>query len=229
MKNFKLLLALVFVTATIVPTVQAQIEANVALTTDYVWRGFSQNSEDPALQGGFDYSHSSGFYAGVWGANVDFGPATTELDLYLGWSTEFDSGFSIDVGAIEYTYHGGEELVGTTVQLAPGISLTSFETVDSSDLNFTEYYVGVGYAGFGITYYAGDEGDDNIEVSYGYDFESGFSVGATYGDYDAYSYYTIGASTELAGIGIDLSYWDTDVDDDDTADGRVVLTISKSF
>jgi len=48
--------------ATLAPAAQAEITANVALTTDYVWRGVSQNQEDPALQGGFDYAHDSGFY-----------------------------------------------------------------------------------------------------------------------------------------------------------------------
>jgi len=52
-----------------------EISANVALTTDYVWRGISQNQEDPALQGGFDYAHDSGFYLGAWAANVNFGGA----------------------------------------------------------------------------------------------------------------------------------------------------------
>ena len=50
----------------------AEISANVALTSDYVWRGVSQTLEDPAIQGGFDYAHDSGFAAGVWASNVDF-------------------------------------------------------------------------------------------------------------------------------------------------------------
>lgn len=187
----------------------AQVSANVAIQSDYVWRGVSQNLEDPAIQGGFDYAHDSGFYAGVWGSSVDFqGPESTELDLYAGWSTEFDSGLGVDVGIIEYTYHGDD---------------------GASDANFTEYYLGVSYAGFGVTYYVGDEGDDNVEVTYGYDFESGISFGATYADFDAYTYYQAGISGEVGGIGLDLSYWDTDIDNDDLADGTVVLTISKEF
>ena len=214
MKNsIKAISASMLAAAMIAPTAQAEISANVALTTDYVWRGISQNQEDPALQGGFDFSHESGFYAGVWAANVNFGGASTELDVYGGWAKEFESGFGVDVGIIEYTYHGSEI---------------------ADDNNFTEAYVGVSYAGFGLTYYAGDEFDDNIEISYGYDFEGpGLSIGATYGDYDSYSYYQLGLSGSFGGksdIGWDVSYWDTtDIDDLEIADGRVVLTISKEF
>jgi len=211
--SIKALSASVLAAAMFVPAAQAEISANVAIQSDYVWRGVSQNAEDPSIQGGFDYAHDSGFYVGVWGASVDFGGAeSTEGDIYIGYSTEFQSGFGIDVGAIEYTYHGQD---------------------GASDSNFTEYYAGVSYAGFGLTYYAGDEFDDNIELSYGYDFEGpGLSIAATYGDYDSYNYYQVGLSGSFGGesdIGWDVSYWDTDVDDDPSTDGRVVLTISKEF
>lgn len=202
----------------IVSTAHAEISANVAIQSDYVWRGVSQNMSDPSIQGGFDYSHESGIYAGVWGASVDFGSVeSTELDFYGGWGKEFENGVAIDLGLIEYSYHGGD---------------------NASDSNFTEAYIGVSYAGFGAKFSAGDEFDDLIEVSYGYDFESGFSLAAGYGDYDAYSYYSFGVSTELEGIGLDVSYWDTDIslgdlagdqDTYDLVDGRVVFTISKEF
>ena len=190
------------------PAAQAQVSANVAIQSDYVWRGISQNAEDPSIQGGFDYAHESGLYAGVWGASVNYGGAeSTEGDLYFGYAGETESGLGYDVGYIEYTYHGQD---------------------GASDSNFTEYYLGVSYAGFGLTYSLGDEFDDNIELSYGYDFE-GFSLAATYGDYDSYSYYQAGVSTEVGGIGLDLSYWDTDLDGIEEADGRMVFTVSKSF
>jgi hypothetical protein len=52
-------------------TVSAGISGNITLTSDYIWRGVSQTTGDPALQGGVAYSHENGFYAGVWGSNVD--------------------------------------------------------------------------------------------------------------------------------------------------------------
>ncbi len=242
MKNLKILsgslAAIILATSAMVPTVaQAQIEANVALTTDYVWRGVSQNNEDPALQGGFDYAHSSGFYAGVWGSNVDFvGPASLELDLYAGWTYEFDGGIGIDIGIIEYTYHGGDD---EEVIVASDEFFVFTDVVSAGDLDFTEYYLGLSYSGFGFIYSFGDEFGDQYELSYGYDFE-GFSVAAAYGNYDVndddsdYDYYSIGASTELWGVGLDLTYYDTDSQGElnfgeDLAEGRVVFSISKAF
>jgi uncharacterized protein (TIGR02001 family) len=89
--------------------------ANVGLTTDYIFRGIAQTSHNPAIQGGIDFAHSSGFYAGVWGSNVswivDSGAVATgsvgmELDTYLGFKNTFAEDFSYDVGFVRYNYLG---------------------------------------------------------------------------------------------------------------------------
>ena len=46
--------------------------ANVGIFSDYTYRGVSQTGQEPALQGGLDWAHDIGFYAGAWGSNVDF-------------------------------------------------------------------------------------------------------------------------------------------------------------
>lgn len=77
---------------------------NVAVTSDYVFRGFSQTDEDPAIQGGVDVTFGSGFYAGAWASNVDFGDDTdAEVDIYGGYRTEA-AGFALDFGVIGYLY-----------------------------------------------------------------------------------------------------------------------------
>ncbi len=45
---------------------------NVGLFNQYIFRGLTQTNEKPALQGGLDYSHSSGFYLGTWGSNINW-------------------------------------------------------------------------------------------------------------------------------------------------------------
>ena len=64
------------------------ISANVAFTTDYVFRGISQTDEKFAVQGGFDWtSEPTGIYLGTWASNVDFNSDTSvELDAYVGWA-----------------------------------------------------------------------------------------------------------------------------------------------
>ena len=64
MKN--ILLTLVLISSSL----HAGYSANVAFTTDYIWRGMTQ-SDGPAIQGGFDFESDSGFYAGIWGSNVN--------------------------------------------------------------------------------------------------------------------------------------------------------------
>jgi uncharacterized protein (TIGR02001 family) len=45
---------------------------NVSLASQYVFRGLAQTNGDPALQGGLDYSHASGLYAGIWLSSISW-------------------------------------------------------------------------------------------------------------------------------------------------------------
>ena len=78
------------------------------ITSDYRFRGISQNDLDPAFQGGFDVAHSSGLYFGTWGSNVSTWTAGTgsfEMDLYGGYKTTVGD-IGVDVGVIAYMYPG---------------------------------------------------------------------------------------------------------------------------
>lgn len=90
-------------------SVQAQVSGNVALTSDYVWRGSSQTRENPAVQAGVKYAHDSGFYASVWGSNVKFKPdnnASSEFDIALGWSGKLAEDWALDGYYLRYQYPG---------------------------------------------------------------------------------------------------------------------------
>ncbi len=81
---------------------------NVGVVSDYVFRGFSQTGEDPAIQGGVDLT-SGNFYGGAWASNVDFGDDTdAEFDIYGGYRTEA-GGFALDFGVIGYLYAGAPD------------------------------------------------------------------------------------------------------------------------
>lgn len=210
MKTLKIVLISAALTTSVSVTQQVfakdPVSANVALTTNYIFRGVTQNNEDPALQGGFDYEHTSGFYAGVWGSNVDFGgDESTEIDFYAGYGFELGS-VALDFGVISYKFFGGDA---------------------ASDSDIEEIYAGISYAGFGLTYSAGlDDAEDNIELSYDVDF-SGFTLGLAYGDYENVSdeYYSASLSKEAFGLGFDLTVADADATDDT----QIAFTISKSF
>jgi len=91
------------------------ITGNIGLFSQYIFRGLTQTNEEPALQGGMDYSHASGFYAGTWGSNVsvlrDSGAysagGSLELDIYGGFKGAIGkSDFGYDVGLLYYWYPG---------------------------------------------------------------------------------------------------------------------------
>ena len=56
------------------------LSANVALATEYVFRGISQTAEGPSIQGGFDATCGM-FYAGVWASNLDWGVSGTDIEI----------------------------------------------------------------------------------------------------------------------------------------------------
>ena len=81
---------------------------NIGLDTDYVFRGFSQTDEAPAVSGGYDLEiglgeNLPGLYLGVWASNIDFGDGSIEIDYYGGTTFEL-GGVGIDVGYLLYDY-----------------------------------------------------------------------------------------------------------------------------
>jgi hypothetical protein len=96
------------------------ITANVTVVNDYRYRGLTQSNFKPAIQGGFDYAHESGFYVGNWNSSISwigdgYGAygyprtatvsAPVEMDFYAGFKKEFiGEGFASDVGVLQYFY-----------------------------------------------------------------------------------------------------------------------------
>lgn len=80
---------------------------NIGAVSDYRYRGISQSNLKPAIQGGVDYSHSSGFYAGAWASSIKWLPDSSyELDVYGGYKGEVSPGVGYDVGVLRYQYPG---------------------------------------------------------------------------------------------------------------------------
>lgn len=201
------------------------LTANVGLVSDYLVRGISQTSGTAALQGGVDFTHSSGIYLGLWGSNMswitDFGATGTsslELDTYGGYRGAFAEDFSYDVGFIRYNY------IGNYTPL-PGTAKADTQ----------EIYGSVGYKWISAkySYSLGDfltvpnaKGTSYLEVNASYTIEGpGITLGAHYGkqkykgaDADAaaligfdpsYSDYKLSASKDFGGYVVGLAYSDT--------------------
>lgn len=153
---------------------------NAAVTSDYVFRGVSQNSEVPAIQGGIDYSWTNGFYVGAWASQVDFdvpGTPNTEVDTYVGYSWDVSDAVNLDFQLVRYNYldYGSEygnpaynELIvkGTFVE---DFSATLAYTNDVYASGTNSLYYGVGYDhafsnGVGIHANAGRTQFDTDEI-----------------------------------------------------------------
>jgi uncharacterized protein (TIGR02001 family) len=214
------LLAAALVAAAGAAHAQGEFSGNVAIGTDYVWRGVSQSNGDMAISGGFDYSNGM-FYAGTWASNIDFddgSDANVEIDFYGGIASEFANGVSWDLGVIYYAYPDSED----------------------SDLDFVELKGALGYAfdgGLAVggeVYYDPDNQNMYLNATAGFALTENFGIDGSVGNYqfDAggdYTNWSLGASTSAGGFGLDLRYWGTDVDGVEVADDRVVFTISRSL
>jgi uncharacterized protein (TIGR02001 family) len=182
--------------------------ANVALVTDYLYRGISQSGGKPAIQGGFDYAHSSGFYAGVWGSSISWigdenlgSNAGLELDTYFGFKNSFATDFSYDVGFLRYNYPG--KYPALTAPFAKpdtneiyGLIGWKWITLKYSD-------------SLGDTFGVKDaSGTSYIDLSASYTLEgSGVTLGAHYGQQK----YKGSSADSLKAAGFDPSYTDYNV------------------
>ncbi len=108
--------------------IPGDLSANAAFATDYSFRGVSQTDNGPALSGGIDWSHDTGFYLGTWLSNVDFTSSSPELevDIYGGYATEWQS-ILWDIGVMYYHY--------ANINEAP----------NASEVDYVEVYTSAGY------------------------------------------------------------------------------------
>ncbi len=210
-----------------------EFSANVAMTTDYVFRGISQTDNAPAIQGGFDWAHDSGFYVGTWASNVDFGESI-ELDVYGGFGGDFN-GISYDIGGLYYLYPGSAD---------DGAELDFFELYGSLGYDFEIIAVGADIAWSpdyttesGDAFYFG--GTASIPLPFGFGLDGGFhrqtiDKNSVFGTPD-YNTWDVGLTYTLLGFDLDLRYVDTDLSATDCfggselCDPQATFTVSRSF
>lgn len=190
---------------------------NLTFTSDYVFRGVSQNMRDPAIQGGFDYSFGdSGFYVGIWGSNVDYGLGTPdiEVDTYVGWNHDLSDDWNLDLMLTRYRYIGEDpgfgnidypELIGV-LTWNEMLALTVAYTDDYSNTDLTSVYVGLtGTWEIGNAF--------NLNAGLGY---SDFEGGGNYNDWN------VGVSRQFGPVNAALNYYDTDLSGPRVSDGLVL-------
>lgn len=208
------------------------VTSNVGVVSNYVFRGITQTSGAPAIQGGMDYAHASGLYAGVWGSNVSWiadsgtvgsGSVTMELDTYLGFKKSITDDIGYDVGYIRYNYLGSKYVAAAGYALA----------------DTAEVYAALSYKFLTAKYsysvlsqfltVADEKGTDYIELNANYTIpDTAYTLIAHYGKQTykspgattlsatgtaTYSDYKVGVAKDISGYVVTAAYTSTDAKD----------------
>ena len=143
---------------------------NLALSSNYIWRGVSQNNDAFAISGGYDVAHTSGLSAGVWASSITSAQGL-EVDLYANYGFKV-AGIDASVGYIAYVYQGQAASNFSEVNVSAtyaGVTAKVSKEI-SNDAN------GSGISDFGYYY----------ELGYTYSIAAvkGLDLGLHYGWYD---------------------------------------------
>ncbi|WP_235971836.1 TorF family putative porin [Azohydromonas caseinilytica] len=133
---------------------------SVALISQYLFRGISQTQGKPTVQASVDFSHASGWYAGLWGSGVSHAAynngSGSEIDLYGGYRQELGGGYVADLGIFSYWFPGayyavdGRRIKYDTQELKLGLSKGSVSAAAS-------YAISKRFAGLAFDPFTGRE------------------------------------------------------------------------
>jgi uncharacterized protein (TIGR02001 family) len=233
MRNLLIFGALAAVTAAPAFAQEVTVSGNVALATDYAFRGVSQTDESPAIQGGFDAAFGdSGFYAGTWASNINFGTGggNLELDVYGGYKFALGP-VAMDVGVIGYYYPGASddaaELDYYEGYVKPSIALSEQFTLGGAVYWSPEF---TGESGDGVYYEVNGAYalTPELALSGAVGMQSVDAAGFFAGE-DDYMTWNAGGTYSAMGLGFDLRYVATDVDNASIYDDRVIFSIKKAM
>jgi uncharacterized protein (TIGR02001 family) len=213
------------------------IAGNVSLVSDYRFRGITQTFEEPALQGGFDYAHSSGFYVGNWNSSIAdsfFGGSPLEMDFYAGYKPTFGD-ITLDLGVLYYYYPGSNDPV-------------------LGEIDNTELYVGAAWKWLSLKYFHAvsdffsvpDTKNSNyLDLTASYAFGAGWGLVGHIGHQKIknnsaadYTDYKLGVTKDLSGWVLGVAYVDNDAEGTitsgagksmDIGDSTLVFSVSKTF
>jgi uncharacterized protein (TIGR02001 family) len=217
------------------------LTGNVSMITDYRVRGISNTFKQPAIQGGFDVTHSSGLYVGTWASNVSstYNPgASIETDWYGGYRGKITDDLTYDVGAIYFYYPGG--------------------TLSNPSENTWEAYAGATYKWFNVKYtqdltdyfgFADSKGTNYTEGNVTLPLPAAITLLAHYGHQDtkgaAYAAggfskiddWKLAVSKDMVGLTWTVGYFDTNRTvlsteggkTKDLADGGFFGSVGKTF
>lgn len=218
----------------------AEMSGNIGVYSKYVLRGMTtpaSESDEAVLQGGFDYAHDSGFYAGYWGSSLGYSDGGAD-DPATAFENDFYAGYAGEAGAVNYSL---------------GLVYYNYMGIEDADAPEIVASVGYGPVTLGVNYLVddvlwGNEGDMYWTVNYGTDLPADFSLDATLGYYiyedegefipagvtddDAFRHLNLTLAHPIGDSGADMSLTYVLGGDDRTGFGQedtVVLGVSYGF
>ncbi len=211
------------------------VSYNVALTSDYRYRGVSQTRLDPALQGGADYSNNpTGLYVGTWLSTIRWtrdagGDGDVEWDVYAGKRGEFSKDFTYDVGGLGYVY--------------PSHSLeTSANTFELyGQLGYGPAYIKYALSTTNLFGVPDSKNSGYIDVGFNYDVYQGYILNLHAGRQNvknngelSYNDYKIGVTKDFGVVTVSLAAVKADItslapNGKNMAKTGLILTVSKTF
>lgn len=224
-----------------------EVSFNIGVASDYRYRGISQTSLDPALQGGADYTHNpTGLYAGTWLSTIKWikdagdiygynGKGEVEVDLYAGKKGDIGGGFSYDVGGLYYWYPDNN-------YSRIGENADTFELYGK--ISYGPAYVKYSHALTDTFGNPNSKDSSYLDVGADVDLGSGYTLnlhaghqkikGSAAADYNDWK---LGVSKEFFTVNFSLAYIGTDADEDFyvtpsgkfTGKDALVLTATKTF
>lgn len=219
------------------------LTANLTLASQYRYRGLMQSNNQPAVQGGFDLAHASGFYLGNWNSSISWlndsnsaVSAPVEMDFYGGYKRDLAEGVPLDLGVLQYYY--------------PGDYPSGYTSPDT-----TELYAGIGYGPVMFKYsialtnlfgFADSKYSQYFDLSGNVDTGLwGLTLNAHIGrqlvrnvDNASYTDWKLGVSRDFGqGLSVSLAYLDTNADravytntrGRDMGRATALLSVTKTF
>lgn len=195
---------------------------NLALTSDYVFRGITQTNFKPAVQGGLNYGFGdSGFYVGTWLSNVDFvdsnGP-NIEWDTFVGYSTDVSDQVNLDFSIVHYAYLGENSAYGS-IDYTEFFAKTKFNDMLTFTVAYSPNYANLDYNSL----YVNLAGTWDV----GHDFNVNAAVGhSKFSDNNgSYTDWNLGVSRQFGPVNAGLNYYDTSLSGGNSSD-TFVLTLA---
>jgi uncharacterized protein (TIGR02001 family) len=228
------------------------VTGSAAFTSDYLFRGVSQTSNNAAVQAAMTFTHESGAYFSMWGSSIASGMGGSEVDTLLGYSGKAGE-VAYDVGFMRYNYPGLNENGGyvdaktgkpvdtdyneiyasiSTMGAKVGFNYSPDYFAESDKFMYLYASYGTEVAGVGLSASLGMNKFDNKD-------RMNQALGLTNNMDDSYMDYKVAASKAVNGVTLEGAYIGSDIDskyclnlngtENGLCEGRFVLTATKGF